>query len=84
MARIPHDDPEAEARFNDNNVANVKLAGDVTVLPFGNAGESLDNAGPSDRAANYATGKEKDVKVLPIGRDTLKNWLERTRQRQGK
>ena len=84
MARLVHDDPEAEARFNDNNTANRRLAGDVTVLPFGNNGAALDNAGQSDRAADYATGKSEDPKVLSIGRDTLKDWLERTRRRQGK
>ncbi len=62
----------------DHEAANVPqatqhYAGDVLPIP----GEQSMGGGQDSRAVDYATGKTKDPKVLPIGNDTLRGWAKR-------
>lgn len=57
--------------------ATQHYAGDV--LPIN--GEQSMGSGQDSRAVDYALGKSKDPKVIPIGNSTLRNWAVR---QQGK
>lgn len=53
--------------------ATQHYAGDVLPMP----GERSMGAGATTQAVDYATGKAKDPKVLPIGNKTLGDWAKR-------
>jgi len=53
--------------------ATQHYAGDVLPIP----GELSMGSGQDSRAVDYATGKAKDPKVLPIGNDTLRGFHKR-------
>lgn len=55
--------------------ASHHYAGDVLPIP----GDQSMGPGQDSRAADYALGKKKDPKVLPIGNNTLRNWATRQR-----
>lgn len=70
-------DHDAYSGFNDDHEkprasGETKVA-DVVPIP----GEKSMGSGQDSRAADYATGKNKDPKVLPIGMPTLKAWAGR-------
>ena len=82
MARTPYDDPEAEKQYSDTNTGNKKLAGSVSVLTPNYGPESDTKTGPTPDAADYATGRRTDPKILTIGNKTLTDWLERMRNKR--
>ena len=56
--------------------ASQHYAGDVLPIP----GELSMGPGQDSRAVDYALGKAKDPKVLPIGNDTLRGFHKRMTQ----
>lgn len=70
-------DHEADSGFNQphnpGRVGMTRTAGDVLPMP----GERSMGSGETTAAAPYATGANKDPKVISIGMPTLKSWAGR-------
>lgn len=77
MANYPSQGKEIDNDFHSvdsdmratNDHWGTQLA-DVTPGPSGGSGQTT-------QAADYAVGKKKDPKVVPIGMDVLKGWAGR-------
>lgn len=63
----------ADHPATDMPQATQHYAGDVLPIP----GDRSMGTGQTGSAATYATGKERDPKVLSIGMPTLKSWAGR-------